>query len=471
MWRVIRLPRLLEFARDLLGQFGAALVEHVLEGLQARRQHVLDRVAAAVERGDQCFRAVAEGVGDLVAAVDDGVGDARAGLLHLGDDVAAAQREIEHQRVAGRAQRRVDLVGAGGDRLGHRGCGIGDGVGELLRAARHVLDGDRRFLREALRDLIEARGHHLLQAGRQVGELVVDVVGLEIEAGGQPVAGRGNGGGGLVAGRFKAVEQRRAALAERIDHGVAGMAERQRDVLAFFGQRAGDALRHFVDLVGDQIADRGDVVGQIEMHAGDGVAHLFGLADQRFALVGQFAEQVADADFVVVIGALERGDFVVDQRFEFGGARQSALDAVAHGGDFAADGLADRDDRFARGGFRLGQPHGDFGHGFGDQTHVLRAAEHVRDHVEEDHRHDDAAAMPTVTAKPRRARRGCEFRRRTDSDGDAAGDPGKADNGGDDIRRARRAVAQRLQNLADIGAVIIGGAARRCIARRPPGGR
>ena len=170
------------------------------------------------------------------------------------------------------------------------------------------------------------------------------VLGLEVEAGGQPVAGRGDRGGGAVAGGLQPVEQGRAALAQRVDHGIAGVAERERDVLALFGERAGDALRHFVDLVGDQIADRGDVVREVEMHAGDGVAHLLGLADQRLALVGQFAEQVADAHFVVVIGALERGDFVVHQRFQLGGARQRALDAVAHGGDFAADGLADRDD-------------------------------------------------------------------------------------------------------------------------------
>ena len=123
-------------ARDLLGQLGAAVVEHVLEGLQARRQHVLDRVAAVVERGHQGFGAVAEGVGHRVAAADDGVGDARAGLLQLGDHVASAQAEVEHQRVAGRAQRRVDLVGAGGDGFGHARAGVGDGVGELLASGR-----------------------------------------------------------------------------------------------------------------------------------------------------------------------------------------------------------------------------------------------------------------------------------------------------------------------------------------------
>ena len=209
------------------------------------------------------------------------------------------------------------------------------------------------LLREALRDLVEPRRHHLLQAGGEVGELVVHVLGLEIEAGGQPVAGGGDGGGGVIAGGLQPVEQGAAALAQRVDHGIAGVAERQRDVLALLGERAGDALRHLVDLVGDQIADRGDVVGEIEVDAGNGVAHLFGLADQGLALIGQFAEQIANAHFVVVIGALERGDFVVHQRFQLGRARERAFDAVAHGGDLAADGLADRRDRLARRGLGL----------------------------------------------------------------------------------------------------------------------
>ena len=41
-------------------------------------------------------------------------------------------------------------------------------------------------------------------------------------------------------------------------------------------------------------------------------------------------QQRADAHFVVGIGALERGDFVGDQRFQFAGARDRPLDPVAH---------------------------------------------------------------------------------------------------------------------------------------------
>ena len=454
---------MLEFARDLLGQLGAALVEHVLEGLQARLQHVLDRLAAAVERGCQRLGVVAEGFRHRIAAGDHGVGDALAGLLQLGDDVAAAQRKIEHQRVAGRAQRGVHLVGAGRDGFGHARAGIGQGLGEVLRAARHVFHGAGRLLGEALRHGVEPRRHHLLQADGELGEFVVHVVGLEVEAVGQPLARRADRRGRAFAGGFEPVEQGRAALGQRIDHGIAGVAERERDVLALLGERAGDALRHFVDLLGHQIADRGDVVREVEMHAADGVAHLFGLIDQGLALVGQLADQIADAHFVIVIGALERGHFVVHQRFQLGGTRKRALDAVAHGGDFAADGLADRHDRLARHRFRLRQPHRHLGHGFGDQPQLLRAAEHVGEHEEEDDRDRERGGKGGERGKAgaRTCKGALQLGAEQQGAGQPAGDPDGGRDAGDHIGQAGRLAVQRLQDRADRGAVVIGGAARR----------
>ena len=438
-------------ARDLLAERGAAVVEHVLEGLQARAQHGLDLVAAVGEHMRQAFGVLAEGIGHRVAALDHGVGNARAGLLQLGDHVAAAQAQIEHQRVAGRTQRRIHFLGAGGDGFGHLTAGLREGVVELLRAARHGFDGDGGLLREALRDLVEPGGHHLLQADAEVGEIVVDMVGLEIEAGGQPFAGRTDSGGGAVAGGLQTVEHGRAALGQGVDHAVADVAQGQRDVLALLGERTGDALRHFADLVGDQVADRGDVVRQIEVDAGDGVAHVLGLVDQSLALVGELAEQIADAHFVVVVGALERGDFVVHQRFQLGGAGERALDAVAHGGDFAADGVADGHDLLARGGLRLGQPHRHLGHGLGDQAQVLRAAQHVGDRVEENHRHDDGGDEPDNDGDG--AARGGEqclqFAAIEESGGKRAGGPENGGGAGHDIGHAGGPALRRLQHLAE----------------------
>ena len=61
-------------------------------------------------------------VGDLVAALDDGLGDARAGLLELGDDVAAAQAQVEHERIAGGLERGVHLLDAARRSSRRAGC-------------------------------------------------------------------------------------------------------------------------------------------------------------------------------------------------------------------------------------------------------------------------------------------------------------------------------------------------------------
>ncbi len=185
------------------------------------------------------------------------------------------------------------------------------------------------------------------------------MIGLEVQIRGEAVARRRDGARGLVARRFQPIEQVAAALAQLLDHIVADLAELQRDVLAFFGQRMSDALRGFVDLLADEIADRGQILRQIDLDVIDRGAYLLGLADQRVALVGEILEQAANPDFVVAIGAFERRDLVLHQRFELAGARQRALDAVAHGRDFAADRLADGHDRIPRHAFGLGEPHGD----------------------------------------------------------------------------------------------------------------
>ena len=135
-----------------------------------------------------------------------------------------------------------------------------------------------------MRHLVETAVHHLREVGGHLGEFFGDVVGLEVQAGGQAVAGAGDGVGGLLAGALQTLQQIAAAFAERADHGIAGAAERERDVLALLGQSLGDPVGAVVDLRCDVFANGGNVVRQIEMHAGDGVADLFGLAHQVVAL-------------------------------------------------------------------------------------------------------------------------------------------------------------------------------------------
>ncbi len=448
-------------ARDAFGEFGAAVVEHVLERLQARRQHFAHRVAAVAEHVGQRLGAFPERVRDPVGALDDGLGDARAGLFELGDDVAAAQAEIEHQRVAGGLEGRIHLVDPARDGLGQPVAGVDHHVGEFLRPVGHHVEDGARLLREAFGHAIEPHRHHVLQVGGDLGELVADVVGLEVQRRGQAVAGGADRLAGFGAGQFEAIEQVAAAVAERLDHGVAGIAERAGDVLALFGQRVGDPARGLVDLLGDQFADLRNVAAEIEVDAVDGIADLVGLTDQGFALLAEVLQQAADAHLVVVIGVLQRRHLVGDQRLEFGGARQRALDAVAHGGDLAADRLADGDDGFARDRLGLGEAHRNLGHRLGDQPQLLRAPRHVGEHEEEDDRGEEdhrqhAQNRRTETA---RAERSLQFGQVHPAEQEAGQRPDHREHRRDQIRGAGRAALDRAEDLADRLPVVVGGPA------------
>ncbi len=240
------------------------------------------------------------------------------------------------------------------------------------------------------------------------------------------------------------------------------MAQRGRDVLAALFQRAGDALGDLVDARCDRVGDQRDVVAQVDLHAGDRAAHLLGLADQVVALVGDVLQQRADAHLVVGIGAFQRRDLVGDEGLEFAGARDRALDAVAHRRDLAADRLADRHHGIGGGVFRLGESHRDLRHRLRDHLHALTMRGEAGEIVEQQDRHgeqrgkagehQDAGAL---------GHRGLQGRPERDGEDDAAQQPCA---GADKEQRegvARASSLQRLQHLADGFAIIIGGAARR----------
>ena len=302
-----------------------------------------------------------------------------------------------------------------------------------------------------------------MDAVGQIDELVMDVAGLEIEAGGEALGGVEHRARGFGAGFLQAVEQVAAALAEREDHVVAGVAERGGDVGAALFQRAGDALGDFVDAGGDRVRNQRDVVAQVDLHAGNGAANLLGLADQIVALMGDVLQQRADTHFVVAVGALERRDFVGNQRFEFAGARNRAFDAVAHGRDFAADRLTDGDHGVAGGALRLRKADRDLRHRLRDHAHFLAAPGEAGEEIEQQHRREEqrrkASQHQHTAALPhRRVQRGQE----ADGQKRAAEHPDAAKHRGERVNAAgRAALLKRLQDLPDGFAVVIGGAARR----------
>ena len=118
-------------------------------------------------------------------------------------------------------------------------------------------------------------------------------------------------------------------------------------------------------------------------------ADAFGMADDGFALQTEFLDQRAYTQFIVAVAALECVDFGMNQRFEFGRTGDRPLDALVHGGDFAANGLADRHDALGCGRFRLGKTQGNLGHGTGGAAQFLGARNHDGKGEEQQHWQDD----------------------------------------------------------------------------------
>ena len=388
--------------------------------------------------GDQRIHGDVERLAGLVAGGEDLGRQAIAGVVDLADEIARAQLELEQQRVGGILQGVVHLFGAVGD----------------------AVDDGRRALLEFAGDAVDALVQHLMDTIGQIDELVMDVAGLEVKAGGQPLGGVQHGAGGLGAGFLKTVEQVATALAQREDHVVAGMTQGAGDVGASFFQRAGDALGHFVDARGDCVRNQRDVVAEVDLHAGDGATHLLGLADQIVALMGDVLQQRANAHFIVGIGALERGNLVCHQRFEFAGARDRAFDAVAHRRDLAADRLSDGHHGIGGGAFGLGEADSDLRHRLRNHPHFLAAPGEACEEVEQQHRceekrgkaaeHQHAAALADRRLQRRKEARGQKT---------ATDEPDARKSCGKRIDAARRAaLLQGLQNLSDRLTIVVGGA-------------
>ena len=341
--------------------------------------------------------------------------------------------------------------------------GVLQGIVDLLGAVGDAVHDGGGTRLELAGDAVDTVVQHLVDAVGEIDELVVDVAGLEVEAGGQPLGGVEHRARRLGARFLEAVEQVAAALAEREDHVVAGIGQRRGDVGAALFQRAGDALCDLVDARCNRVRDQRDIVAQVDLHAGDGAAHLFGLADQIVALVRDVLQQRADAHFVVGIGAFQRRDFVGDQRFQLARARNRTLDAVAHRGDLAADGLADRHHGVACGGFRVGEAHRDLRHRLRDHSQFLAAPGQAREEIEQQHRReeqrgkagdDEHAARSLADRGLQRGPEGGRQKRTADQ-------PDDAEQRRQRVDAARGpALLDGLQHLADGFAVIIGGAAR-----------
>ncbi len=191
------------------------------------------------------------------------------------------------------------------------------------------------------------------------------------------------------------------------------------------------------------------------MGTSDGAAHLLGIADDGLALGRQFVDQRAHAALVIAEGALDVRDFGAHQRFQFAGAGQRPLDAVAHGGDLAADRLAEGHHLLGGDGLRLGKAHGDLEHGAGGEPHLLCPAHQRCRHEEEQQRtHHGEQHQRHLGLQQARAGELAAIGVKVDG---ADRDPQYGGEAGDDHGRARGPCLQRAQDGADALLVVVGG--------------
>ena len=429
-------------AREFFREFAALVLHQFIERAHLQGERVVRGLGLADDLRHQRVHGHVERFAGLVAGGEDLGREPVAGVVDLADQIAAAQFELQQQRVAGILQRVVNLFGALGN-------AVDDGGGALLEFAGDAVD-----------PLVQ----HLVDALGQIDEFVMDVAGLEIEAGGEAFAGVEHRARGLGAGFLETIEQVAAALAEREDHVVAGVAERTGDVGAAFFQRAGDALGNLIDARGDGVRDQRDIVAQVDLHAGDGAANLLGLADQIVALMGDVLQQRADAHLVVAVGALERRDFVGDQGFEFAGARDGAFDAVAHRRDFAADRLTDGHHRVAGGALGLRKADRNLRHRLRDHAQFLAAPGKAREEIEQQYRREEQCRQTRQHQGAAAALADGRLQRGEEAEGQKRGaenpDAGKQRGERIDVAGGA-ALLNGLQNLPDGFAVVIGGAAGR----------
>ena len=183
------------------------------------------------------------------------------------------------------------------------------------------------------------------------------------------------------------------------------------------------------------------------------MAHAVRVGDDRLALGGQLINERAHAPLVVRIGPLEVGDLGMHHQFEFASARKGAFHAIAHGGDFAADGLGEDHHLVGAEAAGIGEANGDFAHGARGVAHFLEALgqgghdeeeSHWTKGPEGEHGHLNLAQAGAPGAQGINA---------------GHGQPASRNHCGDDIAGALRAILEGLQDLADGAAVVIGGLA------------
>ena len=188
-----------------------------------------------------------------------------------------------------------------------------------------------------------------------------------VEQLGKTLARRADAIGNAVQPLIDSIAERHAAFIDAVNKTGTG-----------FRNAGAQTRRYAKDVLTDDVAGLIEFFLQRLMGAGNRGTNALGMDDDCFALAAKTVDEIADAAFIVGIGAFDLVDLGVNQCFQFDSARQCALDAFTHGLNFATHSLADRHDAVGGQMFRLGKTDGNFCHGLGGDAHFLRPADHHR---------------------------------------------------------------------------------------------
>jgi len=396
------------------------------------------------EAGNHLVSALAEILADFAQAGGDF-------LAHAG----AASAELFGNAVTRRFEAFVDLAAARGEALFELARGvlqiaaqllalIGEGAVDLIprlgQRARDALG--------ALQDLAGKRAAGFLERG-------AEFVGAGRDRGGELLAGLRDARAHFVGDAAEALHQFLAPRGHVVDDLFAGAAQSGGDVFATAFDRAADTVAGGGNRLDDALGGLVEILREGLVRAGDRPADALGIGDDRLPLGDQLVDQRTDADFIVGIGALQCRDFAAHQRFELTRTGQRPLDTVTDGGDFAAHGLRNGQNRIGREALGLRQTHGDFAHRPRDQLHFLGADRENGGGEEENRRyqHDGAGnrRLRRTPASDHGTKAAIEAGK-----ADQRADPGERGRSGISIGHAGRAHLQRLHQHADALAVVIG---------------
>ncbi len=498
-----RIAQKLGLARDAFHGVGGGAGELLVERLGVAGEGGERLVGREMEAFTQAFGVAGDAFDRLHAEAGVGLADGLGVGAEIGDRAIRRFGDMRLQRLRLRAH--VLHGGLGGQGEVFRGAGAmrRQGFREgVAGGAQHVLRLVG-FLMQPKRQVLAERGEGLMQRGAVHGDDLMQAAGLAFEPRAQFVAAATQRVADLLADFAQMLRQRRRMRVDLLDEGAGERAqfavdlrralvdrarnldaramealeqafratlELPHEVFAGFGEGRVDAGGLVLERDGDAPAALVEQVGQLSCRRfefdGDRILRIVqrrrntvGIDDDGFALARQFVEQDADAAFIVAIGALERRHFAPHHGFEFAGAGQGALDAVAHRGDLAANGLAQGDNLLGGDGFRLGEADRHFGHGAGGQAHFLRASRHRAHGNQENDRAGQGKDRNRGHGAEQRAGKGRPVAE------DEIADPQAGPCGRNDDRRRHRAGIgtglQALEDLADRRTVVIGRASSR----------